>query len=118
MILPVQRIVRTRIAEDDPVLAAIAVDVPPRRALGDLAVPVAFELAKRLRKAPRAIAQELAAALGPIEGVYRIEAAPNGYLNFFIDRAAFVRTQLSGGPIAAPPAAAETGSVIVEHTAI
>ena len=63
MILPVQRIVRTRIAEavsalygiapDDPALAAIVVDVPPRRALGDLAVPLAFELARRLRKAPR-----------------------------------------------------------------
>ena len=68
MILPVQRIVRTRIAEavtglygiaaDDPVLAAIPVDIPPRRALGDLAVPLAFELARRLRKAPRVIAQE------------------------------------------------------------
>ena len=63
MILPVQRIVRTRIAEavplstaspaDDPALAVIVVDVPPRRALGDLAVPLAFELARRLRKAPR-----------------------------------------------------------------
>ena len=85
MILPVQHIVRARIAEtvtsvygiagDDPVLAAIAVDVPPRRALGDLAVPLAFELARRLRKAPRAIAQELAAALGQIEGVSKIEPA-------------------------------------------
>jgi arginyl-tRNA synthetase len=34
--------------------------MPPRRALGDLAVPLAFELARRLRKAPRAIAQEIA----------------------------------------------------------
>src|SRR5688572_14805079 len=96
MILPVQRNVRTRIAEtvtrlygiatDDPILAGIAVDVPPRRALGDLAVPLAFELARRLRKAPRAIAQEIAAAIGEVEGVSRIEAAPNGYLNFFLDR--------------------------------
>jgi arginyl-tRNA synthetase len=36
--------------------------------LGDLATPPAFELARRLRKAPRAIAQEIAAALGPIDG--------------------------------------------------
>ena len=97
MILPVHRLVRTRMAEtvagstalprDDPALAAIAVEMPPRRALGDLAVPLAFELARRLRKAPRAIAQEIAAALGPIDGVSRIEAAPNGYINFFLDRA-------------------------------
>ena len=46
---------------DDPILAAMAVEAPPRRAMGDLAVPLAFELARRLRKAPRAIAQELAA---------------------------------------------------------
>ena len=65
----------------------MALEMPPRRALGDIAVPVAFALARRLRKAPRAIAQELAAALGPIDGVARVEAAPNGYLNLFLDRA-------------------------------
>ena len=78
MILPIHRVVRARIAEavtrlyqippDDPVLAAIPVEPAPRRALGDLAVPLAFELARRLRKAPRAIAQELAGALGTIDG--------------------------------------------------
>ena len=124
MILPVQRIVRTRIAEtvtrlygvaaDDPALAAIAVDTPPRRALGDLAVPLAFELARRLRKAPRVIAQEITAGLGQIEGMARIEAAPNGYINFFLDRVYFLRSWL-----AEPAAAAATGrKAIVEHTAI
>ena len=54
----------------------MALETPPRRALGDIAVPVAFALARRLRKAPRAIAQELAGALGPIDGVARVEAAP------------------------------------------
>jgi arginyl-tRNA synthetase len=124
MILPVERIVRNRIAEavtrlygiaaDDPVLAAIAVDIPPRRALGDLAVPLAFELARRLRKAPRVIAQELAAALGRIDGVSRIEAAPNGYINFFLDRVHYLTTWL-GAPPSPPPAGNKT---IVEHTAI
>jgi arginyl-tRNA synthetase len=124
MILPVERIVRNRIAEavtrlygiaaDDPVLAAIAVDIPPRRALGDLAVPLAFELARRLRKAPRVIAQELAAALGRIDGVSRIEAAPNGYINFFLDRVHYITSWL-GAPPSPPPAGNKT---IVEHTAI
>src|SRR6187549_2099562 len=124
MILPVQRIVRTRIAEavsalygiapDDPALAAIAVDVPPRRALGDLAVPLAFELARRLRKAPRAIAQEVAAALGEIDGVSRIEAAPNGYINLFLDRVHHLTSWL-GERDALPPTGEKT---IVEHTAI
>ena len=44
--------------------ASIPLEMPPNRALGDLGSPVAFELARALRKAPRAIAQELAAALG------------------------------------------------------
>ena len=101
MILPIHRLVRARMAEavsrlysipaDDPVLAAIPVEAPPRRALGDLAVPLAFELARRLRKAPRVIAQEIAAALGTVEGFSRIEAAPNGYVNFFLDRPAFAQ---------------------------
>ena len=38
----------------------LAVEYPPNRELGDLAITVAFELAKTLRKAPRMIAQELA----------------------------------------------------------
>src|SRR4029453_10218675 len=124
MILPVQRVVRTRIAEavtrlygiaaDDPALAAIAVDVPPRRALGDLAVPLAFELARRLRKAPRAIAQELAAAIGDGGGVSRVEAAPNGYLNFFLDRVHHLSLWLRD-QAPAPPSGDKT---IVEHTAI
>jgi arginyl-tRNA synthetase len=124
MILPIHKLVRERIAETvgqlydipltDPVLASIPVEPAPRRALGDLAVPLAFELARRLRKPPRAIAQEIAAALGTIEGFSRIVAAPNGYVNFFIDRPAFLRDRLRE----APPAVSADGKAIVEHTAI
>ncbi len=125
MILPIHQIVRRRMADaviqlynlpaDEPVLAAIPVEMPPRRALGDLAVPLAFELARRLRKAPRVIAQEIAGALGTIEGVSRIEAAPNGYVNFFLDRAAFLSARLTKPPAAS---AIVEGKTIVEHTAI
>ena len=65
-----------------------AIEVPPNRALGDLAVTVAFQLAAPLRKAPRAIAQELAGVLGAVPGVTKVEAAPNGYLNLSLDRRA------------------------------
>ena len=57
---------------------AFAVEVPPKRTLGDLAVAVAFQLARALKKAPRAIAQELADATGTIPGVARVVATPNG----------------------------------------
>jgi len=127
MILPVHDRVRARLAE---VISAhfgiaaaevpsIAVEMPPKRALGDLAVPVAFELARRLRKAPRAIAQDLAGAIGSIEGIARVEAAPNGYLNFFLDRVAFMGSAVRGSDTASAVAhRAQEGKVIVEHTAI
>src|SRR5258708_9760143 len=117
--------VRARVAEtvgrvyglppEDRAIAEMALETPPRRALGDIAVPVAFALARRLRKAPRAIAQELAGALGTLDGVARVEAAPNGYLNFFLDRAYWTQQWMGAqGAQAAPDA----GKTIVEHTAI
>jgi arginyl-tRNA synthetase len=124
MILPMHKLVRARMAETvqrlynipggDPILAALPVEPAPTRALGDLAVPLAFELARRLRKAPRAIAQEIVAALGTVEGFSRIEAAPNGYVNFFIDRPAFLKQRLRQ----APAAVSHEAKAIVEHTAI
>jgi arginyl-tRNA synthetase len=97
-------------------LPPFAVEVPPNRALGDLAVTLAFQLARTLRKPPRAIAQELSRALGPLPGVSRVDVAPNGYLNLYLDRAAFLLGRV--GPNAAAPAAVDTGKTIVEHTAI
>src|SRR5436189_3340666 len=91
MILTVQRLVHAAVADaihrqfhvEAP---PFAVEAPPTRALGDLAVTVAFQLARTLRKAPRAIAQDIAGALGPIPGIARVEVAPNGYLNLSLDR--------------------------------
>src|SRR5688500_6360036 len=98
MILPIHELVRARIADavsrlysiepGDAVLADIPVELAPNRGLGDFAVPLAFTLARRLRKAPRVIAEQIAGALGSIEGFTRIEATPNGYVNFFLDRPA------------------------------
>jgi arginyl-tRNA synthetase len=103
-------------AKYDVSLPQLAVEQPPNIALGELALPVAFELAKRLRKAPRAIATELAAELSAQlpEGVASVEVAGAGYLNIRLDRAAAVRaTALDqhadiGGP----------GFRLVEHTSI
>ena len=96
-------------------LPPIAVEVPPTRALGDLSVPVAFQLARTLRKPPRAIAQELAQALGPIPGVARVVAAPNGYLNLYLERPSFLAARVRQ-QVAPQPAPLE--KTIVEHTAI
>src|SRR2546427_4658462 len=121
MILSVQRHVHDAIAAairarfDVAEVPPFAVEIPPTRALGDLAVPVAFQLARTLRKAPRTIAQELAEVLGPVAGVARIVAAPNGYLNLYLERPAFLiaRLRQQGEPEGAP-----ADKTIVEHTAI
>jgi len=94
---------------------AFAVETPPSRALGDLAVTVAFQLARTLRKAPRAIAQELAPAVGTIPGVARIVPTPNGYLNLFLERPAFLLERMKVAPQAT---SRPLQKVIVEHTAI
>ncbi|MCC7179791.1 MAG: arginine--tRNA ligase [Acidobacteria bacterium] len=125
MILPLHEALKDRVrailaeahglGEDAAV--TIAIETPPNRTLGDLGTPVAFDLARRLRKAPRAIAQDLAARMGAIPGIARVEAAPNGYLNVFLDRPTFLRTRLGlEGALPASPLRAE--KTIVEHTAI
>jgi arginyl-tRNA synthetase len=124
MILPLHEQVRARVRDALAQLHGITdaelvipIEYPPNRTLGDLGTPVAFDLARRLRKAPRAIAQELAGALGPMPGVTRIDAAPNGYLNVFLDRPAFLLSRLGlAGTLPAPPPRPE--KTIVEHTAI
>ncbi|RSL15549.1 arginyl-tRNA synthetase [Edaphobacter aggregans] len=112
------RIQAILLAKYDITLAQLSVEQAPSIALGELALPVAFELAKRLRKAPRAIATELAAeltaALPELEGIASIEVAGAGYLNIRLDRAATVRRIAAdqhadiGGP----------GFRLVEHTSI
>jgi arginyl-tRNA synthetase len=121
MILSVQRHVHDAISRairqqfgvaDVPVFA---VEVPPTRALGDLAVAVAFQLARTLRKAPKVIAQELAQVLGPLPGITRIVATPTGYLNFYLERPGFFLARVRGQ---VPTERAADGKTIVEHTAI
>jgi arginyl-tRNA synthetase len=124
MILPLHDLVRARVRailaeafdlHDDTL--NVAIESPPNRTLGDLGTPVAFELARRLRKAPRAIAQEIATRFTPGSGISRVEAAPNGYLNVFLDRPAFLLQRLG---VSEPPASTRPveGKTIVEHTAI
>jgi len=95
---------------------------PPTVAMGEVATPMAFELAKRLRRAPRQIAQEIATGLAAIPGVARAELAGAGYVNFFFDRAAFFAAAFSETARAAgsPPGEAAAGEpkCVVEHTNI
>src|SRR5215472_8224891 len=110
------RIQAILVAKYDVTLTQLAVEQPPSIAMGELALPVAFELAKRLRKAPRAIATELAAELSAQlpEGVASVEVAGAGYLNIRLDRAWVARHIAADkhAPIGGP------GFRLIEHTSI
>ena len=95
-------------------LNQLAVELPPKLEFGEMALPVAFELARRLKKAPRAIAQELQPELEKIAGVASVEIAGAGYLNVKLDRAATARR------IAADEHASVGGEGfrLIEHTSI
>ncbi len=97
----------------------IVTERPPKLAMGEAASPLCFELAKRLKKPPRALAQEIANSLKPIPGVARVEVAGGGYLNAFFDRAAFFRNACEeSGRGAAQTAAGGALKTVVEHTSI
>ena len=98
---------------------SVVLERPPKLEMGEAASPVCFELAKRLKKAPRQIAQEIATSLPKVEGIARVEVAGAGYLNAFFDRAWFweAARKESNGP-SHPLRVNEKKKVIVEHTSI
>lgn len=61
------------------------IEIPPDRSMGDYAFPC-FRLAKAMRKAPPAIAEELRAGITLPSSITKAEVK-GGYLNFFEDRA-------------------------------
>ncbi|MEO7423626.1 MAG: arginine--tRNA ligase, partial [Fibrobacteria bacterium] len=69
-----------------------AITLPQHIGHGDFAFPC-FPLAKKLRKAPPAIAAELAGLIATNDSIVKVEPL-NGYLNFFIDPADFARRTL------------------------
>jgi len=98
----------------------IVLERPPKIEMGEAASPVAFELAKRLKRAPRQIAQEIAAGLGAVEGIARLEVAGAGYLNAYFDRGAFwTKTNREKSSNTENAEGTEKKQkIIVEHTSI
>lgn len=107
-------------------LEQIASEIPPKTELGDLAFPVAFELAKLIKQQtgekqnPRAIAEKLKSALEQNEAVERIEIAGPGYLNVFYNRTAFLSESLNAAFLPKSENAENTNSPksCVEHTSV
>jgi arginyl-tRNA synthetase len=95
----------------------IGLEQPRQSDFGELAVPAAFQLAKQLKQAPRKIAAELVADIGPIPGVAALEIAGNGYINIRFDRGAYATGLLHDPADSGDPAPAGE-KIIVEHTNI
>ena len=96
-------------------LPKIVIEQPPRVELGEYALPLAFELAKKLRKPPRKIAEEIVAGIGPIEGFEKLELAGAGYINARVNRAALAAALTADENSKADVPA---GKVLVEHSSI
>ena len=101
----------------------LSVEAPPRAELGDLALPVCFELAKLIKQAtgekqaPRAIAEKLKPQLEDIEEVSRVEIAGAGYINVFLARARLLNLFAAAtGP--GPTTDRDQPKKMVEHTSI
>jgi arginyl-tRNA synthetase len=95
--------------------ANVVVDQPPNVALGEYALPLAFELAKQLRKPPRKIAEELVAGIGVVPGFHSFEVAGAGYINARVNRG-----ELAAAMAVDKHETAELNrdKILVEHTSI
>ena len=92
-----------------------ALEQPKQSSFGELAVPVAFHLARQLKQAPKVIAAQIVSDLGPLDFVSELEIAGNGYINVRLDRSTYALGILR--PAGQTPPAVE-GKIIVEHTNI
>ncbi len=96
-------------------LPRVVVDQPPNVALGEYALPLSFELAKKLRKPPRKIAEEIVAGLGQVPGFDKFEVAGAGYVNAKVNRQEAARLLLKED---SRPESASGEKILVEHTSI
>jgi arginyl-tRNA synthetase len=91
------------------------IEIPPDLKFGELSTPIAYELARRLRRAPRVIAQEIVAALGALAGFTGFEVAGAGFINARLDRANGARLVASGFGLELKSSGIHA---LVEHTSI
>lgn len=92
----------------------VSLEQPKESSFGELAIPVAFQLARQLKKAPKQIATELVEGIGEIEGVAAFEIAGNGYINVRLKRGAYAESLLHPQPLQV----ASGNKIVVEHTNI
>jgi arginyl-tRNA synthetase len=105
-------------------VANVVIDQPPSVEMGEFALPLSFELAKRLRKQPRKIAEEIAGEMPLPDGFEKLEVAGAGYINARLKRDQAAKALIRGKEQpevtshAGEGAADVRGKILVEHTSI
>jgi arginyl-tRNA synthetase len=92
----------------------VTLEQPKQSSFGEFAVPIAFQLARQLKRPPKQIAEELAGGLAHVEGIASVEIVGNGYINIRLDRGRYATSLLS----VSPGATASGPKIVVEHTNI
>ncbi|MGA2747089.1 MAG: arginine--tRNA ligase, partial [Candidatus Sulfotelmatobacter sp.] len=103
-------------------IAGFAVEQPPKIEFGEYAFPLAFELARKLRKPPRKVAEEIVAGIGTIEGFEKLEVAGAGYINARLNRSEFASAIITGESPKLERLqrllSSQRGKILVEHSSI
>jgi len=94
---------------------SVPLETPPELKFGEMATPIALQLARTLRKAPKIISQEIAAALAGLQGFSSFEVAGAGYINARLDRAALTQASAAGAGSDLSQSGVHS---LVEHTSI
>ena len=109
--------IQERVAAKFQSKVKVSIEQPKQNSFGELAIPVAFQLARELKRPPRQIAEELAGEIEHMPEVASLEIAGNGYINVRLARGAYAESILRmAGVETAGTAQAE--KIVVEHTNI
>lgn len=95
----------------------VSIEQPKQNSFGELAIPVAFQLARELKRPPRQIAEELAGEIEHMPEVASLEIAGNGYINVRLARGAYAESILRMAGVETV-GTAQVEKIVVEHTNI
>jgi arginyl-tRNA synthetase len=95
----------------------VSLEQPKQNSFGELAIPVAFQLARELKRPPKQIAEELAREIEHIPEIAALEIAGNGYINVRLARGTYAESVLQAAG-EETTSKAQTEKIIVEHTNI
>jgi arginyl-tRNA synthetase len=102
----------------------IQLSTPPETEFGERATNVAFRLAKERRAPPKQIAADIAASFraGSYQFLDRVQPAGAGFINFYVNYAAFVPHTVEAIEAAGTAFGSRDGTipqdVVVEHTSV